>query len=171
MEYTLIKSWRKTLSITVKHSEIIVRAPYLTSRSTLERFLFKNQAWIDKKLATQRDTQPLSMHQIQDLKNKAKTYIPKRVDEIARKFWKTYNRIKITSASTRWGSCTSKKNLNFSYRLMACPKHVIDYVIIHELAHLKEMNHSYKFWKHVSEMKPDYKNDELWLKANWASIW
>lgn len=171
MKYSVIKSWRKTLSLTVKHGEIIVRAPYLTSKQTIENFLKKNKSWIDKRMIYQKNVKKLSESEIGDLKKQAKQYIPNRVEEIAKKFWKTYNKVKITSAQTRWGSCTSQKNLNFSYRLMACPNHVIDYVIIHELAHLKEMNHSHRFWSHVAEMKPDYKKDELWLKQNGWIIW
>ncbi len=171
MNYKLIKSWRKTLAISVKSGEIIVKAPYLTPKITIESFLAKNKAWIEKSLEKQKNIKKLSADEIKGLKKKAKQFIPARVEEFARKFWKTYNTIKITSAQSRWWSCTSQKNLNFSYRLMACPDHVIDYVIIHELAHLKEMNHSRKFWSHVAEMKPDYKNDEKWLKENGWIIW
>ncbi len=171
MKYKVIKSWRKTLSLTVKYGEIIVKAPYLTPKTTIENFLYKNKSWINKRLENQKDIKKLSDSEIVKLKKKAREYIPGRVAEIADRFWKKYNQIKITSAQTRWGSCTSQKNLNFSYRLMACPYHVIDYVIIHELAHLKEMNHSNKFWSHVAEMKPDYKQDELWLKQKGGTIW
>ncbi len=98
------------------------------------------------------------------LKQKAKIYIPERVEYFAKKFDKKYNKIKITSAKTRWGSCTSQKNLNFSYRLIQAEREAIDYVIIHELAHLKYMNHSKKFWNHVEEMMSDYKQWDNWLK-------
>ena len=81
-----------------------------------------------------------------------------------------YNNIRITSARTRWGSCSSKKNLSFSYRLIQVPLDVIDYVIIHELAHLKHMNHSKQFWNHVGSMMDDYKEKEEWLKKNGGSI-
>lgn len=171
MKYKVIKSWRKTLTLSVKYWEIIVKAPYLTPKVTIEKFLIKNNSWIEKRLDAQKDIKKLSDTETIDLKKKARSYIPDRVAEMANKFWKKYNKVKITSAQTRWWSCTSQKNLNFSYRLMACPDSVIDYVIIHELAHLKEMNHSRKFWLHVAEMKIDYKQDELWLKQNWGAIW
>jgi predicted metal-dependent hydrolase len=76
----------------------------------------------------------------------AKKYISKRTKEIAEISNLKFNILKITSAKTRWGSCTSKQNVNFSYRIILAPIKTIDYVIIHELAHLKEMNHSKKFW-------------------------
>lgn len=170
MEYRVIKSWRKTMTLWIRSGKVIVKAPYLTPKTIIEAFVTKNRSWIEKRLEQQKNKPSLSSQDIQTLKKLAKDVIPNRVEQIAKKFWKTYNVVKITSAQTRWWSCTSQKNLNFSYRLMACPESVIDYVIIHELAHLKEMNHSQRFWKHVSEMKPDYKDDELWLKQNSGSI-
>ena len=74
--------------------------------------------------------------------------------------------MKINSARRRWGSCTSKKNLNFTFRLVLTPPEIIDYVICHELAHLKEMNHSSAFWKEVEKMDIDYKKHDRWLKEN-----
>jgi predicted metal-dependent hydrolase len=85
----------------------------------------------------------------------AKKYIPNRVKEIAQKNKIKFNRVTITSAKTRWGSCTSTSNLNFSYRLIMAPLKTIDYVIVHELAHLKEMNHSKKFRNLVEKMMLD----------------
>lgn len=98
--------------------------------------------------------------------DEAKRYIPNRVDKLSKKFGIEYGKIRINSAKTRWGSCSSKKNLNFSYRLIMCPKDVIDYVIIHELSHITHMNHSKKFWTLVSKRCPNYKAHEKWLKDN-----
>ncbi len=74
--------------------------------------------------------------------------------ELAEQYGFRYNSVKITSAKTRWGSCTSKQHLNFSYRLIMTPRDCIDYVIIHELCHLRQMNHSTKFWKEVAAIMP-----------------
>jgi len=109
--------------------------------------------------------------EILELKQKAKKYIPERVEYFAKKFDKKYNKIKITSAKTRWGSCTSQKNLNFSYRLIQADSKAIDYVIVHELAHLKYMNHSKQFWNHVEEMMSDYKQWDKWLKREGRKLW
>jgi predicted metal-dependent hydrolase len=85
-------------------------------------------------------------------KKEARKHIEKRIIFISEKYNLKYNKLKITSAKTRWGSCTSQKNINFSYRLIMAPLKTIDYVIVHELSHLKEMNHSKKFWDIVEEM-------------------
>ena len=91
------------------------------------------------------------------LLEQAEKYIPARVNFLAKKNNFEFNKIKIKNQKTRWGSCSSKKNLSFNYKLMRFNKKVIDYVIIHELCHLKEMNHSIKFWKLVEDVMPDYK--------------
>lgn len=77
-----------------------------------------------------------------------------------------YNKIKISDAQRRWGSCSAKGNLNFSWRLIMAPLRVIDYVVVHELAHLEEKNHSKAFWNKVRIMLPDYEQYRDWLKEN-----
>lgn len=80
------------------------------------------------------------------------------------------NRVRITSARTRWGSCSGKNNLNFTYRLSMAPLEVIDYVVVHELAHLKVRNHSKAFWKVVADINPEFKRYRKWLKENGALL-
>ncbi len=103
-------------------------------------------------------------------KKKSKEVIVPRVKHYAEDLELDYNKISITSAKKRWGSCNSKGNINFSYRLVMAPKQVIDYVIVHELMHLKEMNHSKKFWNLVESVIPDYKQRKKWLKDNQHKI-
>ena len=76
------------------------------------------------------------------------------------------NRVRITSARTRWGSCSSQHNLNFTYRLCMAPLDVIEYVVVHELVHLRVPNHSLAFWQAVEKIKPDYHKQRAWLKKN-----
>lgn len=103
-------------------------------------------------------------------KNKALLYIKERVDFFAIKYNLVYNNIRISSAKWKWWSCSSKKNLTFVYNLILANKKIIDYVIVHELAHLKQMNHSKLFWLEVENMMIDYKEHRLWLKQNWNSL-
>lgn len=170
MKYKVIKSFRKTMSLQIKNWEVLVKAPFFTLDSSINSFVQKHINWIQDKLKLESRKKKYTSEDILRLKKLAKDYIPTRTQEFAFKFWLNFNSIKITSAKTRWWSCTSKKNLNFSFRLMDTPQKVIDYVIIHELAHLKHMNHSKNFWKEVEYMMPDYKNHELWLKKNWNLI-
>jgi len=89
-------------------------------------------------------------------KEQAKSFLPKRTGELAELHSFQYASVKINSAKTRWGSCSSKKNINYSWRIMLFEKDLIDYVIIHELAHTKELNHSPRFWKTVQDALPNY---------------
>ena len=104
-------------------------------------------------------------------KKEAKKYISKKISEICELLNLSFNKLKITSASSRWGSCNSKKNISFSFRLILAPKKSIDYVIVHELAHLSEMNHSKAFWYLVQDYSDqigiwNYKENKKWLRQN-----
>ncbi len=94
----------------------------------------------------------------------AKKEITRMVSEQAEKHGFEYNRIFIRDQKTKWGTCSSGKNLSFNWRLIRCPMTVIEYLIIHELSHLKEMNHSRRFWELVETMCPDFKKSKKWLK-------
>jgi len=93
--------------------------------------------------------------------------ISKRVGFYSKKSGYKYNKINITIAQRRWGSCSPKGNLNFSWRLIMAPLPVLDYVIIHELVHLEEKNHSKNFWNKIKVLLPDYEKYEEWLKKNY----
>ncbi|MBI5670562.1 MAG: M48 family metallopeptidase [Chloroflexi bacterium] len=96
----------------------------------------------------------------------AKAYLLPRTAELARQHGFRYGKITIKGQSTRWGSCSSQRNLNFNWRLMFAPPAAMDYVIIHELCHLQELNHSRRFWSLVARLCPDYKHWVKWFKAN-----
>lgn len=100
----------------------------------------------------------------------ARKYVDKKAKELSNEYGFTFNRIAIKDTITRWGSCSSKKNLNFSWRLVNAPIEVFDYVIIHELCHLKEMNHSRRYWDLVEGIMPGYKNSRRWLKENGGTL-
>ncbi|NMC12775.1 MAG: M48 family metallopeptidase [Chloroflexi bacterium] len=105
-------------------------------------------------------------HLTQWYKKQARRVISERVKIFAAKNGFAYRQVKITSAQTRWGSCSSKGSLCFSWRLIMAPLPVIDYVVIHELVHLKEKNHGKSFWEKVNTLMPDYKQKIAWLKKN-----
>ncbi len=184
MEINITKSWRKTLSMSFDASGTLqVKAPKLLPESQIDAFIQKNHKWIQKhyeKISERKkeawvhylfgNPHPLpktdwTKKQWESFyKKQAHEYIKPRCQQLAKKYGFVYKDIKISSANTRWGSCSSKKYLNFSYRLVMAPKDCIDYVIIHELCHLKEMNHSARFWKHVSQIMPEYREKEKHLK-------
>lgn len=123
--------------------------------------------WFDNELIKS-TSQEIKVEQLYDqwLFEKAKLFIPQRVHQVADKYGFVFNSVKVKRLRSRWGSCSSKKNLSFSYRLMQFDINVIDYVIIHELCHLKEMNHSKAFWSLVRSVLPDYQNYKKTLSSN-----
>ncbi len=174
MDIEIIKSKRKTLAIEVKKNlRVIVRAPLSISNSEIQKFIAKKSAWIEKSIEKvkarneqekQNPTQKFTAEEIHSLADKALEVIPKRVEYYAKIIGVTYGRITIRNQVSRWGSCSAKGNLNFNCLLMLCPLDVIDYVVVHELCHLKEMNHSKNFWNLVVSFCPEYKQHKKWLK-------
>jgi predicted metal-dependent hydrolase len=103
-------------------------------------------------------------------KIQARVVIEELVRFFAGQFHLTYHRVRISSARTRWGSCSTSGTLSFTWRLVMAPPEIIDYVVIHELAHTIEPNHSVRFWQQVGQMLPDYANRRRWLKENGARL-
>ncbi|MCQ2082718.1 MAG: M48 family metallopeptidase [Lachnospiraceae bacterium] len=118
----------------------------------------------------EQETKPLTDKEIKKLTQKAKILIPNRVEHYAKMMGVHYDRITIRHQSTRWGSCSSNKNLNFNCLLLLMPLEVIDSVIVHELCHLIHMDHSKAFYEEVYRYCPNYKELNKWLKENGASI-
>ena len=104
------------------------------------------------------------------LARQARQTIPERVAHFAPLVGVTYGRITIRSQHTLWGSCSSKGNLNFNCLLMLTPPEVLDYVVVHELCHRKEMNHSARFWAEVGRVIPDYEIQRKWLRENGTAL-
>ena len=174
-DYTLIRSKRKTVSLSVsKDLKTIVRAPIKMPVKDIECFIAKHTDWIEKqKLRMQELSEGrhiLSDEEIKALKDKAKNYLPHRVEHFADIMGVKPKGIKITSATTRWGSCSAKNSLCFPYRLMLLPDKLIDYIIVHELAHIKEKNHSTRFYSVVEEYLPNYRELLFKLKELQLSL-
>lgn len=170
-EYRLVRSRRKTLSVEVKNGEVVVRAPLRVPDSEIRRFVSDHEKWINDKTAKMNaarikaESSPLTAEEILKLAEDARGYIPERVKYYAGLMGVTYSTITIRCQKTRWGSCSSKKNLNFNCLLMLAPKDVIDSVVVHELCHLKEMNHSKAFYNLLYGVFPDYAGCDRWLKT------
>ena len=177
MEYELIRSDRKTLGLQIKEGRLIVRAPRRAARAEIERFLEKHRGWIESHLAESRVKEQakaavprLAPEELRALADRAREVIPKRAAYYAPLVGVRYGRITIRNQRTRWGSCSGKKNLNFNCMLMLAPPEVVDSVVVHELCHLKEMNHSARFYAEVLRVFPDYRKWDKWLKENGAAL-
>ena len=170
---TIIRSNRKTLSIQLKPGEIIARAPLCMKDKEIYSFIESKKSWIEKNLAKIEERekaiseeQPFTQEEIIAFVEKAKIIIPERVKYYAPKIGVTYNRITIRCQRTRWGSCSSKGNLNFNCLLALFPIEVIDSVVVHELCHRKHMNHSPQFYAEMEKVFPEYKKWHKWLSDN-----
>lgn len=170
---SIIRINRKTLSIQLKHGEIIARAPLRMQDKEIYKFIDSKKLWIEKNLAKIEerekaigDTEPFTTEEIKALAEKAKRIIADRVEYYAPKIGVTYNRVTIRCQRTRWGSCSSKGNLNFNCLLALFPVEIIDSVVVHELCHRKHMNHLPQFYAEIEKVFPEYKRCNKWLKDN-----
>ena len=141
---------------------VVVTAPTWFGEMLIERFIHEKAEWILSKLAFFR------LHKTQAITRETKTeylkykettrvLVKERLEYFNRFYGFRFNAINIKNQKTRWGSCSRKGNLNFNYKLALLPTHVADYIIVHELCHLSEFNHSRKFWELVAQMVPDHK--------------
>lgn len=169
-EYTLIRSQRKTIAVQIRDGRVVVRAPMRMPVARIEDFLLRKKAWIDRHLSPCAPTVPLSAEEHRALILAAQQIIPERVAHYAPLVGVTYGRITIRSQRTRWGSCSSSGNLNFNCLLMLAPIEVLDSVVVHELCHLKEMNHSAAFYREVLRVFPAYEHHHGWLKAHGSEL-
>lgn len=172
------RSKRKSTAIKITADmQIVVFVPLYVSDNEIERMVISKSKWIDEHMLKVQSTidersklEKITFEQIKELADQAVEYIPKRVKYYAEKENFVYNKITIKNLVSRWGSCSTKGNLNFNCLLMLTPDYVIDYIVVHELCHLREMNHSEKFWAEVEKIMPDYQRAELWLKQNGGNL-
>lgn len=168
MEYNIIFSNRRTISLSIKNGVLTVKAPFGTKEKRIEELLKKHERWIEKHLArtaaNMEKYESLSFEEVKKLKAAAKEYFSFEIEKFSKIMGLNYGRMTITSAKTRFGSCSSKKNICFSYRLMLYPEAAREYVVVHELCHLVHMNHSKAFYQLLAEYLPDYKERKRLLK-------
>ncbi len=162
----IIRSNRKTLSLSInRQGEVEVRAPFYCSDRVIRRFIEKHQGWINRHLAEFQPPKEYTPLEIEALRTKAKDYIPKRVAYYAPLMGVAPRSVKITAARTRFGSCSGKNNICFSLFLMEKSEAAIDYVVVHELAHILHHNHSPAFYCEIEKILPDYRERIKELKA------
>lgn len=171
-EYTIKTSYRaRNLRITIhRDSRVVVVAPLNFSHSKVHHFVRLKADWIIKhvhkiKNLGERIALPNGKKSYAQYKARARAFVHHQVKELNTIYNHSYHRIAIKNHSTRWGSCSKKRNLNFNYRIIFLPVHLAQYVIVHELCHLKEMNHSKKFWDLVAHAVPDFKTRRKQLKT------
>ena len=167
----ILKSRRRTLSLSVTAElEVIVKAPISMPQREIDEFVQKHSGWIEKQLCFRREQREkaknlmLTPERIAGLKRQAAELLPQRVAYYAGIMGVRPADVKITSARTRWGSCSGKNSLNFSFLLMLVPPAAIDYVVVHELAHIRVKNHAAGFYREIEQYLPDYKQRIALLK-------
>ena len=174
--FEIIHSNRKTVNIQIKSDgRVVVRAPLRMSNGDIRRLVEEKADWIEKHLAQirrQRDSAgpAFTAGQLRQLAEAARQDLPRRAARFAPLVGVSYGRITIRAQKSRWGSCSTLGNLNFNCLLMLCPEEVRDYVVVHELCHRKEMNHSERFWRELARVLPDYETPRKWLKTTAAAL-
>ena len=175
--YTILHSRRKTMALQVtRDGEVVVRCPLRVSDKKAREFVESHRAWLEANYAKVQErlsTQPvMTEEEILHHRNRARKVLTEKTRAWAEKMGVTYGRIAIRQQATRWGSCSAKGNLNFNWTLILVPEKLQDYVVVHELAHRIEMNHSDRFWKIVEAQLPDYpeRRKQLRLYENRVNI-
>ncbi len=169
----IIKTVRRSrhLRLAVHHDgRIVVTKPYLVSKASAEAFLLSKIGWVEAALERfKKMPAPLARpHDHEDyLKNKqaAHVFVLRRLEHFNQIYDFKYSKISIRDQKTRWGSCSKSGHLNFSYRLLELSPAAADYIIVHELCHLKEFNHSARFWALVAKTVPDYEERRKELRG------
>jgi predicted metal-dependent hydrolase len=169
MEYTVIRSRRRTMALEVtREAKLLVRAPLWASKRDIERFVASHRQWAQIHLARRQaylaEHPPLTEAEIADLRARAKAELPGRVALWAARMGVEPAGVRITSARTRFGSCSGKNSLSFSLYLMQHPPEAIDYVVVHELAHIRHRNHGPAFYAEVAKYLPDYRQRQALLR-------
>ena len=177
-DYTLIRSRRKTIGLSMDaDGRVIVRAPYLCTRGTIDRFVREQAGWIarqrEKLAAIDKSAAAdgaLSEAEIRALSKSMKAVLPEKLARYSAALGVTYGRVSVRCQKSKWGSCSSAGNLNFSCLLMLAPDGVLEYVIVHELCHRRHMDHSKRFWADVELVFPAFRQHKKWLRENGPTL-
>ena len=169
MDYRIIRSRRRTMALEItRDAEVLVRAPLRVSEASIRRFVESHRAWIETHLARRQAHlaahPPLTEAELAALRSRAKADLPERTALWARRMGVEPAGVKITAARTRFGSCSAKNSICFSLYLMQYPPEAIDYVVVHELAHIRHRNHGPAFYAEVARWLPDYRKRQALLR-------
>ena len=169
--FQIIRSSRKTLAVQVKaDGQVVIRVPLRTSWKEAERFLERESAWVERHvaaaLASYVEPRTYTDAQVREGKARARELFARRTAHFSAVKGVDYGRISVRQQKTRWGSCSVRGNLNFNWKLALMPEEILDYVVVHELAHRVEMNHSPRFWAVVETVLPDWRERRRWLKQH-----
>ena len=161
MEYTVLRSRRCTMALQVtREAQVVVRVPLYAAEADIRRFVQAHEDWLSRQLERQRERlaahPPRSPEEQETLRRQAKAQLPDMVRHWAQQMGVTPTGLKITSARTRFGSCSGKNGLCFSLYLMEYPPEAIEAVVVHELAHIRHKNHGSDFYALVRQYLPDY---------------
>lgn len=169
MDYKVVRSRRRSVALEIqKDGSLLVRAPFWMGDREIEKFVLGHSEWIQKKLQEREERQKrlprISPEMELPLRERAKKELPILVERYSKKMGVQPSRVTVTGAEKRFGSCSSKNAICFSWRLMAYPQPAIEYVVVHELAHILHHNHSKAFYRVVEQVLPDYKEREKLLR-------
>ncbi len=168
MDYKIIYSKRKTVSLKITDEGLVVHSPFGVPRAQLDGIVEKHAEWIkrtEERTARERSFwDSMSDGQIKELRELARDVLTKKTEYYSNLMGLRYGKITITSAKCRFGSCSSRGDISYSYRLIVYPERAVDYVVVHELCHLVYMNHSKDFYALLGKILPDYKERQKLLK-------
>ena len=168
MKYEIIRTARKTVAIQIMpDGRVIVRCPRRMSGEAVGKFVESKKSWIEKHWISTGESLPgFTEAELEALTRQAGQIFAERAAYFATLVGVDYGRMTVRKQRSRWGSCSAKGNLNFNCLLVLAPERVLDYVVVHELCHRKQMNHSAAFWAEVERILPDYRERRAWLKQH-----
>ena len=171
ISYTVLRTRRKTIALQIlPDGTLLVRCPSRMKDRDIQRFVESKSHWIYRHLPKAAPLPRFTEVEKEQIRQTAKDIICDRVEFYAKKMGVCYHRLTLRFQRTRWGSCSSKGNLNFNCLLVHIPTEVMDYVVVHELCHLTHMDHSPEFWRAVEAILPNYQTHRAWLKEHGNSL-